>query len=474
MNRHEKGLSNIRRWMLSGTAIVMAMAPIAADAKDSSQVELEARLKMLEQAVNDLKAELAQARAEQATAQEQTQQQVATQTQQAQAIETRVAAVEARPQAPAEGFRTGKTTFKMGGYIRTVAMFSRWDDGEVAGTSLGRDFYLPQTIPLGGKGSTNADFHAKQTRFWFDMNTDVGGHVLKGHIETDFQTTSGNERVVSGYDLRLRRAFVQYDNLTVGQDWSTFQNVAALPESTDFIGPSEGTVFIRQALIRYTQPLSKQLTLQVSAENPETASAVAGSPALIENDDDHLPDFVARLDYKAPFGGLSLAGMGRQLRVKDNGTGFEDSRTGWGVSAAGVIPLTASKLTDFRFMATYGKGIGRYLGVNFSPDAVVDPATGTLRGVSNFAAMAALKLGWTKSLRSTVMGGYQHVDYSGALGDALIAGYNKQAWSMAGNLFWSPAKGFDLGVEYRHGEREVMSGAKGQLDRFDFAAKYSF
>jgi hypothetical protein len=41
-------------------------------------------------------------------------------------------------------------------------------------------------------------------------------------------------------------------------------------------------------------------------------------------------------------------------------------------------------------------------------------------------------------------------------------------------LFWSPVKGFDLGVEYRHGERILVSGANGQLDRVEFAAKYSF
>ena len=32
----------------------------------------------------------------------------------------------------------------------------------------------------------------------------------------------------------------------------------------------------------------------------------------------------------------------------------------------------------------------------------------------------------------------------------------------------------DLGVEYRHGDRELVSGADGQLDRLEFAAKYNF
>jgi len=55
-----------------------------------------------------------------------------------------------------------------------------------------------------------------------------------------------------------------------------------------------------------------------------------------------------------------------------------------------------------------------------------------------------------------------------------FGGWNDSALSYAANLFWSPAKGFDLGVEYRHGQRELVSGSKGQLDRLEFASKYSF
>ena len=51
---------------------------------------------------------------------------------------------------------------------------------------------------------------------------------------------------------------------------------------------------------------------------------------------------------------------------------------------------------------------------------------------------------------------------------------NKRAWSAAGNLFWSPVKGFDLGAEYRHGRRETVGGDAGNLDRIEMAAKYSF
>lgn len=228
---------------------------------------------------------------------------------------------------------------KIGGFLKSVATFSRWSDGDAAANSLGRDFYLPQTIPVGGvRESTDNDFSAKQTRLWLNLETQVAGHTLKGYVETDFQTaagTQGTERTTNGYDLALRRAYVQFDKLTVGQDWSTFQYVGALPESTDFVGPTEGTVFVRQPLIRYSIPAGKGLTLHVSAENPETSSANQGAPALIENDDDSMPDFAARLAYSGSFGELSLAGLVRQLAV-DNGI-IHDEAMGYGVSFGGKI-----------------------------------------------------------------------------------------------------------------------------------------
>jgi hypothetical protein len=88
--------------------------------------------------------------------------------------------------------------------------------------------------------------------------------------------------------------------------------------------------------------------------------------------------------------------------------------------------------------------------------------------------MGALRIGLAQGLRANLMGSYQHVTYDDALAAAGLATFNKQAWSVAGNLFWSPVKNVDLGVEVRHGTRELMNGANGALDRVEFAAKYGF
>jgi hypothetical protein len=367
----------------------------------------------------------------------------------------------------------------------------------VATNTLGRDFYLPQTIPttVGGHGFDGEDFTAKQTRLWLNLETQVAGHVLKGYLESDFQVTAsavqnvtagGSQRTTNGYTLGLRRAFVQVDRFTLGQDWTTFQYTGALPESTDYVGGAEGTVFVRQPLLRYAAPLSRQVTLAVGIENPESALISAGSTTVLESGTDHLPDFTARLAYAGKRGELSLAGVVRQVRGETTGsalvnnvstagaTGAGVTATGFGASLGGKLFLNDKKTSDVRFIATYGQNIGRYVGLNFAPDAVYDPASNRLTDVKVLAALASAHLTVAPQWRVNLMGSFQHVTYDSAIPAATLAGLNKSAWSAAANLFYSPVKQVDLGIEYRHGSRELVSGASGSLDRVEFAAKYNF
>ncbi|GLT01401.1 hypothetical protein GCM10007897_27950 [Sphingobium jiangsuense] len=472
-----KGGAPPHRLLLAGAALI-ALCPLPVHAQTGSQAELEARLRLLEQAVADLKAELATARAEQAQGQTQVQQQVATQAQQAQAVETRVAAVEARPAPPAEGFKVGSTTFKLGGFVKVVASATRYSDGAVDTGALGKEFHLPQQIPVGQNFSSHDMVgHARQTRLVFSSATPVGGKDLKSLIEFDFALAAapvGAQRSTNPYTPTLRRAFLSYGNWLIGQEWTTFQNPALFPESTDFIGATDGSIFVRQMMVQYRQPLGNGLALMIAAENPqtETLASTSASGAYVDNDHDRLPDFVAKLGYSGGLGELHLAGIVRRLTMEN--MGYDTSATGWGVSAGGKIPFGPDKRHDLRFTATYGKGMGRYLAVGYVADAAYDAtgATPDLRPIGNFAGFAALKLGWTPTIRSSFIASYQDADYPGGIVIPALA--NKRAWSLAGNLFWSPVKNLDVGIEYRHGEREIVGGAKGQMDRVEMAAKYTF
>jgi hypothetical protein len=150
----------------------------------------------------------------------------------------------------------------------------------------------------------------------------------------------GTQRTTNAYDLAMRRAFIRFDRWTLGQDFSNFGMVEALPESTDYVGGVDGIVFVRQPMVRYALPLGKRLTLNLAAENPETASSTVGSASMIENGQDHAPDVSARLSYAGAGARLDFSTMIRQLRIDNQPTytasgtlatpHIQDSRVGWG------------------------------------------------------------------------------------------------------------------------------------------------
>lgn len=466
------------RWR-SGVACIALAAGIAvsptASAQTAREAELEARLNQLEAAVAALKGELTQARTEQQAAAAQATAQQTASTEAAQKTDTRVAALESKPSAPAEGFKVGATTFKMGGFVKVVGSATRYDDGEVPGGSLGKEFYLPQQIPVGGANSSRDIIgHARQTRLFFTTSTPFAGNELKSHIEFDFALAAaplGAQRATNPYNPTFRRGFITWGNWLVGQEWTTFQNPNHFPETTDFVGPMDGAIFVRQAIIQYRHPISPDWSLYVAAENPQTETISTTSPALGDNDTDRVPDMVAKLAYKGKLGEMHVAGIYRKLSVHSNGMG--DNANGWGVSAAGKILFGEKGRHDLRFSATYGHGMGRYFTVGYVPDAIYDATVADkLYVIDNFAGFAALKLGWTDKLRSTFMASYQKAWYPDGIAVPGLA--NEAAYSFAGNLFYSPVKNLDLGIEYRHGQREVVSGLTGQMDRLEMAAKYTF
>jgi hypothetical protein len=449
-------------------ATALAALPCAAAAAADRQAELEARLRMLEEAVAGLRAELEAARAGAgagaATASASEGAQTAAEEDVAR-LEARLAAQEAR-----EGFRVGGTTFRAGGFVKLWSAYSVYGDGAPAPGALVRDFYLPQQIPVGGARSTGFAAHAKQTRLWISGTADAGGHPITGYVEVDFQTapgTQGTARTTNGYNLAVRRATIAWRGFAAGQDWSTFQNVGALPETTDFIGPTEGTVFVRQPLIRWTGKIGTSANIALAVENPVTSSITTQSVALKESDDAAFPDLVARLSGRIGQAELSLAGIAHDVSANDGAT--KDSAFGWGLSLAGRVPFGAGRRHDLRFMLTGGEGIGHYVGLNFAPDGVF--ADGRVHPVGLVAGFAALRIGWSARMRSTLMGSFQEVDYPDV---ALPAAANRSAWSIAGNIFASPLRGLDLGLELRHGQREILSGDTGSLDRVEFITRYTF
>ncbi|MEE4210696.1 MAG: DcaP family trimeric outer membrane transporter [Parvularcula sp.] len=367
-----------------------------------------------------------------------------------------------------EGFRAGSTDVLFGGYVKVDAAVTEFTGGEVPTNALGRDFYIPSLVPVGGEGSDPVfDFNPRETRFFFGMKSNVNGHDIGGKIEFDFLVTNQpfeDERVSNSYLPRMRHAFVTIDNWLLGQTWSTFQDVAALPDNLDFIGPSEGTVFNRQPMIRYTRG-----GLQVALEQPETLITTGTGGRASPEGQDTLPDLVLRYNARGDYGHLTVASILRQLKATDSLTGTDDETAlGWGISGSGLLKL--SKSDQLRFMATYGDGVGRYIGVNIVNDAALNP-DGALETIQTASGFVSLQHRWSPSWRSNLTYGYFNADNpvtltSGAVTDTVS--------SVHANLIYSLTPTIDLGMELIRADRELENGADGAMNKLQFSAKYGF
>ena len=287
------------------------------------------------------------------------------------------------------------TTYKFGGYVKFDAMFSDYSDATPDGNSLMRQFYYAPQIPLDDGSSADditADFQARETRINFRADTKTaGGDSITAFIEMDFFTHGdGNEVVSNSYSPRLRHAFIKYNKWTFGQTWSTFQDVGALPEALDFVGPAESTTFIRQAMVRYTTG-----NLELAAENPQTF-VTNGTRDLST-----IPDLIARYTFKMGDGYVKVAGLYRSLKIQDSGSGQADE-AGYGVSASAKLPFGNG--ADLRAMVTYGDGVGRYVGLGFVPDGYVDIA-GEIATAEALAYFVALRMPFGNGWRTNIMYG---------------------------------------------------------------------
>jgi hypothetical protein len=356
------------------------------------------------------------------------------------------------------------TTVKIGGYVKLDAMLTDTSDGEIA-TGFSRDFYVPSSTPVSGTDQNRVfDMHARQTRINLSTDSKTGEHKLKSYIEIDFMVLSppgADERISNSYSPRLRHAFIEYDNWLFGQTWSTFQNVASLPETVDFIGNTDAGIFVRQPQVRYTMG-----NMQFSIENPETTVTPNGGGGRVIADDNEWPDFVAR--YNIAQNNLSLAGamLLRQLTY-NNGVNINDSTLSYGLSLTGKLMVDKD---DVRFGLNIGSGMGRYIGLNVSSGAVVDN-NNQLEAIDSTALFASYRHLWDEKWRSNVS--YSRIDIDN---NASLTGNNatKSTYSLRLNLFYSAMKNLSFGGEFAHANREIESGADGNLDRLQFMAMLKF
>lgn len=372
------------------------------------------------------------------------------------------------------GAQADETDIDFGGYVKLDMLVSDYADGQAPGSAnIGRQQYIPSITPVGNEGDDlTTDFHARQSRFFLTSKTELdNGETLTGHIEMDFQLTpDGDERISNSYNPRLRQAFLKYGKWTFGQTWSNFQDLNILAESVDFIGITDGIIFVRQAQIRYTSG-----GFSASIENPETtvtetrAGGVTAPGNRIVSSDGFVPDVTFKYTGKTDNLTWQASALLRQLAYDVPQTGDDETTFGYGVSLGAKYTFG---MDDIRASITTGSGLGRYLGLNTWNGAYID-SNGELEAIDSTGISFAYRHFWTEKLRSNVVYSRGWADNDGEL-LAQAGDMTEYTQRLAFNLMYSPASNLTFGAEISQANRETEAELDGDLNRLQLMAMYKF
>lgn len=392
------------------------------------------------------------------------------------------------------------------GFIISPRLDASYDAGTHAGdaltlSNLPLDKYEPNAAHA---GQTN--FHGRLSTFGFKTISRTSRGDVKTLVDLDFFNATD-----SSYAPRLRNAYVDFAGFTVGQTTSTFTDLDACGRQVDAAGILGGNT--RQPLVRYTQGITKELSMVVAAERPYTDYTYSNSTASATETSlkqeksasgsssstrgtygtASMPDFVAGLKYADGWGYVGVRGLVRQLSIKKynvDTTAQHISRkktaTAFGVSGAVNVMSNAKVFAQ----VNTGQGLGRYIPDMGGQSAFANLDTdsdnyGKFDLVSATHYVAGLQItlceGWQANLaasRLDVTVPRSVPDLSGVTPQPASTDvgsrFNKKLTRFFGNVIYSPNKNVDMGLEYGYGVRETSDLRKGKAHRISFMTAYKF
>lgn len=364
---------------------------------------------------------------------------------QVQAVQTQVAApkVEAQKKSSGLGLTVGGAEVKLYGNVRADAGY------QIVGGATNNPYNQIAGVPLEGDAVSYKDRFSSTlaaTRLGMDFKAPVNNAELAGKIEVDFLGTNDA--------LRIRHAYMTYNDWLVGQTWSNFATPDYIPDTVDAMTYVGGTIK-RTPQIRHTTKFSPETNVVVALEDPKDSSSNLRLPAL-----------TARLNHKV----LDNMQVGVRGMVNEKRTDA-DTTTAWGVGVGTKLDITPS--TTVKADYYHVKGDGSFIlrsNAGFAQDAD--------KNIVAENEFDSITVGVTQQFndqwRGTLGYGYMQADDNQKYLENATGNLNKEIWQAWANVFYSPIKPVSLGIEYTTGERETFDKRTGEDQRVNMTAIYNF
>lgn len=292
----------------------------------------------------------------------------------------------------------------------------------------------------------------KTTRIGLDFSTLAQEAKIGAKVEVDFAGSNDN--------LRIRHAYLTYNNWLIGQTTSNFLSNHA-PEMMDFsTNIGGGTKQYPQVRYNYKVTPTNQLLLAAEKGNNSASNTEIKY---------RVPVLTAKMmhEFTENKGSTSLRAMLEQYQAET----LKSNKTGWGI-AVGVNykPIESLKLSaDISHL----KGNSHYV---YGSNTAFTVSNGNVEQNE----FNAVQIGGTyyirPNLRTTLAygaifandtNGYAQSSRTDILANEKV----QQTWI---NFIYSPVAPIDLGLEYINAQRETFSGENYRDNRIGIMAKYTF
>lgn len=365
------------------------------------------------------------------------------------------------PQAPRFLLTDQKRRFALGigGYVRAVGEY------DFGGIVKDVDFY-PSLIPSGG-----TDYARNQ--FQMDITTSTIFLKLVGKTKRlgNFVVyTAGNFRG-DGYTFQLQNAYASFLGFTLGYDYGSFMDLAAIPATIDFAGPAGMSIY-HATQIRYEHKFKSGIKFGIGVEMP-TVEGIVNNHQTINTQ--RMPNFPAYVQYGWKGGShFRVGAIVRSMTYSDQVTQKAKSQTGWGVQASTILHFTP----NFQLLgqATYGKGIGSLMNdlSNLNVDLVPNPEKeGTMQALPMMGWYAGLQYNFSPQvfISSTYSQSrlYSEKDFS-----TQYPTMYKYGQYLVANVFWNVTSNLQVGAEYLRGWKKDFTEHKEDANRVNAIVQYSF
>lgn len=338
-----------------------------------------------------------------------------------------------------KGIKIGDTTVTVNGFIKADAVYASGGDGSKNNRTLGQAPNFAEFARSDNADRWRLGSSIRESRIGLRTVTpDVNGRDLTTYFEFDFHGSEdgANEFVSNSYNPRVRLAYASWGDWTVGQDVTTFSEVAAIPEILNQ-GKMAAFIYARQPLLRYSMNVPGG-RLFAALENPEDG-----------DHDQAYPDAVLRYQLRNDYGIYSLAAMARTL---EKGNTSERSLQG-AISLSARIPTFGKD--NLRLQYSYGT-LGRYAGLRTFQDVLNTDTTnadgdtvyGDLTPAVSYGATIAYQKHWSPKWRSNLS--LSQLEMETDTDSQELGRYFDRSSSAHLNLLYAATDRITLGLEYAY------------------------